>query len=56
MSEGAFNNEIAKSVFDFIVDNMDKGYFTIEKIGQRGYEDFNAQLIGAYLGSCGHSR
>ena len=48
------NNEKAESSYQWLVDNVKSGYFTVDKVGERGYEDFNAGLVAAYLGSCGH--
>ena len=53
-STALINNPAAISSYRWLKDNVDSGYFTVEKVGERGYEDFNAGLVAAYMGSCGH--
>lgn len=48
-----FNNQKTEDVLKWYADNVDAGYFALDPSGDYGYIDFNAGLLGAYIGSCG---
>jgi len=49
-----FNNEIAVSRLQWLRENVENQYFTIEVAGTRAYQDFNAGLVATIMSSVGH--
>lgn len=48
-----FNNEITAGALEWYGSNVRAGYFTNEKDGKYFYNNFNAGLLGSFIGSCG---
>lgn len=48
-----FNNEITAEWLEWFGENVRSGYFTTEKDGDYFYNNFNAGLLGSFIGSCG---
>lgn len=48
-----FNNQKTADILQWFADNVNAGYFALDTSGDYGYIDFNAGLVGSYIGSSG---